>query len=109
LHELLADADEMHEREHARLLVVGLLRLPRIGKESLDVGLAAQEGGGCPRREQRVELAVAQHADQRLLLADRLEVAAGARLVPRAPAAPRLLLTAAAPMDVGGRHTVFVL
>src|SRR5262249_58172224 len=98
LPQLVADAEEVHEREHARLVVVGLLGLARIGKQPLDVRLAAQERGGRARREQRVELAVAQHADQRVLLADRLEVEAGDRLERRALRAPRLLLAAAAPM-----------
>ena len=99
----------MHEREHARLLVIGLLGFERIGEKPLDVRLAAQERGGRPRREQRVELAIAQHADQRLLFADRLEVEPGDRLERRALSPPRLFLAAAAPMDFGGLDAVFVL
>ena len=71
--------------------------------------LAAQERGGPARREQRVELAVAQHPDQGLLLADRLEVEAGNRLERGALVAARLLLAAAAPMDVGRFHAILVL
>ena len=83
------------------LLVVGLLGRARVGKQPRDVRLAAQERRRRARREQRVELAVAQHADQRLVLADRLEVEARDRLERRALVASGLLLAAAAPMDVG--------
>src|SRR5215831_1907220 len=43
LHELLADADEVHEREHASLFVVGLFGFARIGEQPFDVRFAAQE------------------------------------------------------------------
>ncbi len=66
----------MHQREHLGLLAVGLLGRARVGKQPPDVRLAAQERRRPARREQRIKLAVAQHADQSLLLADRLQVEA---------------------------------
>src|SRR3979490_3260847 len=59
------------------------LRMPTrcmIGNMWVDVRLAAQERRRRARREQGVELAVAQHADESLLLADRLQVEPGNRL-----------------------------
>src|SRR5690242_10440408 len=44
-YKLLADADEMHEGEHACFLVIGLLGFARVGKQPLDVRLPAEEGG----------------------------------------------------------------
>ena len=43
LHQFLANADQVHDREHSRLLVIGLLGGARVGKQPLDVRLAAQE------------------------------------------------------------------
>ena len=55
---------------------------------------------GAARREQCVELAVAQHADQRLILADRLQVETRDRLERGALVAAGFLLAAAAPVDL---------
>ena len=71
--------------------------------------LAGEERRRRARREQRIELAVAQHADQRLVLGDRLQIEARDRLERRALAAAGLLLPAAAPMDLRRLHAVFVL
>src|SRR5262249_14771187 len=109
LHELLADADEVHEREHAGLFVVGLLGFARVGEQPFDVRFAAQERRGRPRREQRVQLAIPQHTDERLLFADGFEVEARNRLERGALVASRFFLTAAAPMDLLRQHAVFVL
>src|SRR5580658_10583175 len=71
--------------------------------------LAGEERRRRPRREQRVELAVALHADQRLVMRDRLQIEARDRLQWRALFAAGLLLAAASPMDLRRRHAVFVL
>jgi len=73
------------------------------------MGLAADEGRWRACREQRVQFAVAQHADQRAVVADRFEVEAGDRLERRAFAPARLLLAAAAPVDFLRRDAVLVL
>ena len=109
LDQRLPDADEMHDREQAGLLVVGLLGLARIGEQSRNMRLAVEERRRRARREQRVELAVAQHLDQRLPGLERLEVEAGDVLERRTLAAAGLLLPAVAPMDLVRLHAVLVL
>src|SRR4029453_15942015 len=88
---------------------VGLLGRASVRKEARDVWLAVEEGRWRARREQRIELAVAQHVDQRLPGLERLEVEAGDGLERRPLAAAGLLLPAVAPMDLVGPHAVFVL
>ena len=109
LHQRLANADEMHDRKQLRLLVIGLLRRARVRKQPRDVRLAPQKRRRRARREQRIQLALAQHADQRLVAFERLEIEAGDRLERGALAAPGLLLPAVAPMDFGRLDAVFVL
>ena len=72
-------------------------------------GSPLQERRRPARGEQRVELAVAQHVDQRLVRLERLEVEARDRLERRALVPARLLLAAVAPVDLGRLHAVFVL
>jgi hypothetical protein len=105
----LADADEMHDRKQACLLEIGHLGMPRILEQPRDMRFAAQERRRRARREKPIELAVAQHANERLALVDRLEVEARDWFERRALAAARLLLTAAAPMDFVRRNAVFML
>ena len=72
-------------------------------------GSPLQERRRPARREQRIELTVAEHVYERLMRFERLEVQARDRLERRALVPARLLLAAVAPMDLVGLHAVFVL
>src|SRR5437764_3581153 len=71
--------------------------------------LAIEEGRGRARREQGIELAVPQHADEGLLRTERLEIEPRDRLEGGPLSAPGLLLAAVAPMDLVWRYAVFML
>src|SRR5437879_8003678 len=71
--------------------------------------LAIKEGRRRARGEQSVELAVPQHADEGLVILDRLQVDALDRLERGALVPSGLLLTAAAPMNLGWGYAIFVL
>src|SRR5712691_5085394 len=109
LDEGFTDSHQVHDREKAGLLKVGLLRLARVREQARDVRLAGKERRRRARREQGIELAGLEHADQRLVRTDRLQVEAPDRLERRALLPSRLLLSAAAPVDVRGKDAVFVL
>ena len=109
LGERFADADQVHDRKQLGLLVVGDFRLAGVGKQPRDMRLAGKERGRRARGEQRIKFAVAQHADQRLVVRDGFQVEARDRLERRAFLAAGLLLAAAAPMNFRRLHAVFVL
>src|SRR6185312_16677897 len=79
------------------------------GEEPPDIGGAAHEAGWGAGGEEGVELARFEHAGQRLVGRDSLEVEAGNGGERRALAAAGLLLAALAPFDVGRLDAVLVL
>ena len=99
----------MHDRKQAGLFVVGLLGRACVRKQARDVRLAFEKRRRRARREQGIELAVAQHLDQRLARLERPEVETRNSLERRALAAARLLLAAVAPVDLVRLDAVFVL
>ncbi len=105
----LADADQMHDREHAGALVVVHLDLPIVREQKADIGCAIHEGRYLACAEHCVELAVDQHLVERLARCNRLQVDAVAKLQRRALVAARLLLAAGAPMDIGRLYAVVFL
>jgi hypothetical protein len=78
-------------------------------KEPCDVRFAVDERRRCPRGKERVKLALPKHGDERLIRTDRPQIESRDRFERRALMPAGLLLTAAAPMDFGRQHAIFVL
>ena len=109
LDERLPDSDQVHDREHARALVVVRLDLPIVREHQADIGRAIDEGGDFAGAEHCIEFAVDKHLVQRLSGSDRLQVDIAAELQGRALVPARLFLAAGAPVNVGRIDAVLLL